>query len=739
MLAIPVAAQADLASLKASCRTTDAVDGRRSNAIQIPYRYCDDGVPRVGGRTPNEGAVRAVAVPQRYDGYNGLPDQTRPDPDAGADSRGRIALDVNVALPDRARHPRPLEGYPLIVLLHGCCPASKADWHGTIDARGEKWHHTDAWFAARGYVVLSYTSRGFVDGDGRGSTGEAQLGHRAYEVNDLQYLTGLLAEDPFFGVNPQRVVVSGASYGGGVAWLALTDPKWRSPRRAIDMRLAAVAPKYGWTDLAHALVPNGVPKRSLLRELFASGVVLPPEIEESFACLTSSTPFASDPFCSQVPALLDPFTLERSAHLQQRFLARIAFKESWQIPVFSAGSLSDQLFPLEEHLRMAEALRSRVPDYPIQEHYGDYGHFAQSKPKEWGDLCRNIHRVCAVSDYRRGFNRRPTGIARLGATTRLNQFIDHYAKPPGNPRAARPGHGVTIALQTCRQNADRTWQPDEPGERFSAAVFGELAENRWLLDLTGEQETTADVSPNPHADTADPVANAELNGGECVSHRTPAGEGVATYDSEELAGDITMIGRTQVNATVQGAAAGVQLNARLYEVFQDGTQVLVDRGVHALADESGTVVFDLHGNGWRFREGHRVRIELAQDDDPYVRMSDQSTGLTVTGVRLALPIRELAPGDPGDAGPDVNLRVTPRAGGVFGLAARSPTGERYAIADFEFFVVDDAGDLQPLGEPQDSRSSTYTGTAGVNYTFAARAIDRRGVSGPLAFEGALAR
>ena len=35
-------------------------------------------------------------------------------------------------------------------------------------------------------------------------------------MNDLQYLAGLLAEDPFFGVNPQRVVVSGASYGAAL-------------------------------------------------------------------------------------------------------------------------------------------------------------------------------------------------------------------------------------------------------------------------------------------------------------------------------------------------------------------------------------------------------------------------------------------------------------------------------------------------------------------------------------------
>jgi predicted acyl esterase len=749
-------AHADLASLKASCRTTDAVDGRRSNAIQIPYRFCNDGLPRVGGRTPNEGARRAVAVPERYNGYAGLPRKVDPDPDAGADSDGFVALDANVALPDPRRYPRPRGGYPLIVLLHGCCPGSKQDWHGKIDGRGEKWHYTDAWFAARGYVALTYTSRGFVNEDGRGSTGETQLGHREYEVNDLQYLAGLLAEDPFFGVNPERVVVSGSSYGGGVTWLALTDPVWRSPRKRIKMELAAVAPKYGWSDLTHALVPNGryrqdelapidpddalsrspagAPKRSFLQRLYSSGVTLPQSIADTFACLESTTPLAANPLCGSTFAVLDSFIRERSAYFQERFFGRMAIDDNWQIPVFSAGSFSDQLYPLEEHRRMGTMLRWFVPEYPIQEYYGSYGHLVQEKTKEWADLCQRIRRPCEFNDFKRGFNVRPVELMRLGVAGRLNRFVDHYARPPGNARQARPGQNVVVSLQTCRQNESRMWPLDEPGERFEADLFEGLAPNRWLLDLGGARPTSSDAAPNPHADEADPVK------GSCISHSTPAGPGVATYDSGPLAGDVTMIGQTRVTASLQGAAAGLQLNARLYDVYPDGTQVLVDRGVHTIADGSGTVTFDLHGNAWRFAEGHQVRIELAQDDDPYVRRSDQAATMTVTGARLSVPIREIGPGDPGPAGPDLRLRVSPLAGGGFDLKARSPTGERIAIEEYEFFLVDSAGNYQPLPQNDDRpRRRSFTGTPGTTYTFAVRAIDARGVAGPFAVKSAVAR
>ena len=201
-----------------------------------------------------------------------------------------------------------------------------------------------------------------------------------------------------------------------------------------------------------------------------------------------------------------------------------------------------------------------------------------------------------------------------------------------------------------------------------------------------------------------------------------------------------MIGQTRVIASVQGADAGLQLNARLYDVYPDGAQVLVDRGVHTLVDGSGTVTFDLHGNAWRFPEGHRVRIELAQDDDPYVRRADRSATITLTEATLSMPIREIAPGNNGEAGPDLRLRVRTLGGGRFDLKARSPTGERVAIEDYEFFVRDASGAYQPLAQNDDRpRRRSYTGTPGTTYTFAVRAIDRRGVAGPLAVKSATAR
>jgi hypothetical protein len=101
-----------------------------------------------------------------------------------------------------------------------------------------------------------------------------------------------------------------------------------------------------------------------------------------------------------------------------------------------------------------------------------------------------------------------------------------------------------------------------------------------------------------------------------------------------------MIGATTVSIDYSATGAeGLQLNARLYDVLENGTAVMVDRGVRRVSEASGTVTYQLHGNGWRFPPRHKVRIEIAQDDDPYLKASTVPSSATLTGVRLSIPIR----------------------------------------------------------------------------------------------------
>ena len=162
-------------------------------------------------------------------------------PEAGA----RVGLDTTVYFPSASPA-------PAIVLAHGF-GGSKT---GLADQARS--------LAGLGYVVLTYTARGF----GR-SGGLIHLDAPSYEVADASLLISYLATLPQVLKDVSgdpRVGVAGSSYGGGLALLL----------GAYDKRVDAVAADITWNDLSQALFPNaaggqpGVFKKLWAGELFAS-------------------------------------------------------------------------------------------------------------------------------------------------------------------------------------------------------------------------------------------------------------------------------------------------------------------------------------------------------------------------------------------------------------------------------------------------------------------------------------
>lgn len=194
------------------CQLKDAADDETETNIELPIVKCNDGLPS------SSGGANGIPVPVAYnsnaadDDSAGLPrpaDETQRtekiatfdlQPDEAGD---RVTLDINVTMPASAGIAQEYEqpwnltkaprgGFPVIVLMHGCCGGDKTSWEAPIvdggaeGAEGEKWHQSNAWFAARGYVVITYTARGFRNANEQGSTGTTQLDSRSYEINDYQ-------------------------------------------------------------------------------------------------------------------------------------------------------------------------------------------------------------------------------------------------------------------------------------------------------------------------------------------------------------------------------------------------------------------------------------------------------------------------------------------------------------------------------------------------------------------------
>jgi len=152
---------------------------------------------------------------------------TRDEMVAGTPESGApVELDTTLYLP--ARTPA-----PAVLLAHGF-GGSKVDLGPEARALAE-----------HGYVVLTYTARGF----GR-SGGLIHLDAPAYEVADAKDLVSYLATLPEVLTDAKgdpRVGVAGSSYGGALALLL----------GAYDPRVDVIGADITWSDLTESLFPNG--------------------------------------------------------------------------------------------------------------------------------------------------------------------------------------------------------------------------------------------------------------------------------------------------------------------------------------------------------------------------------------------------------------------------------------------------------------------------------------------------
>lgn len=688
-----------------TCTLRDAAGGDPESGPELPYVFCDDGLP------PSGGGANGIPVPVKYaagpggDDFTGLPDPASQEEVDEADAEddlqpedgNRITLDVDITLPPSKKVlsglgleappvARPAKGHPVIVLMHGCCGGNKTSWEAaSADAEREHWHHSNAWWAARGYVVVNYTARGFRNQNEQGSTGTTQLDSRSYEINDLQYLVGLLAdhdaarraegEPLLFDINPRKVGAVGGSYGGGFSWLAITDPTWKSPASKISMRLAAAVPKYGWTDLVESLVPSGhyadwkktpkglrsaiapvdpakalsrtpigVQKQSIVAGLYATGnlrsgnhTTFPAYLHDTYTRLQIGEPYEGDP---TIEPVVESFLADRSAYFQRDFWSRVS--KGMKVPIFAAGAQTDPLFPAMETLRFYNKLKNLKSDYPITLYMGDYQHFVQNKAKEWGDMCGEDHHVCTLDDFRKldGTIGETSKLrVHVGINTRINRFLDHYLM--GKRKAPKP---MAIATTTvCPSNATEALPADEPGIEYRAPSWRAMAPKLKVLGWAGGGAVSS-AANDAHAAEGDPVFR-DRQTNKC--HTLPAGSpgpGVVQYTSEPLAKPFTMMGLPQLNLDYSVTFSGDEywIAARVYDKDPEGQMTMVTRGLCKVnlvtQPDKLCESFQLFGNGWRFEKDHALVVEVSQSDTPFLRRQNEPSSLTLNEANIALPV-----------------------------------------------------------------------------------------------------
>ena len=536
-------------------------------------------------------------------------------------------LDVTLTLPSNATR-RPL---PLVVFLHGVL-ADKGEYisesrGGTGPDRGgaayKTVHWNNIWFASRGYAVLNYSSRGQG-----ASGGQIGLASKRLEVEDTRHLTGLLVDDrdsaePLASIDRREVGVLGSSYGGGQTWLLLTTRgegarrfgSWRSPAGRL-VELAAAVPQYTWSDLLYSLVPNGhqlsgapidpatantplgIGKLTLIDGFLATaGQKFTPEIVRWLTRLNLGEPY-DDPGDPIVPEAKRALTEERSAFYQRDYFEALDRGRARRVPVLAAQGWTDPIFPALEALRMYEELRRADRRYPISLYLGDFEHLtAQVK----------------IPDLRRFHD--------LGT-----RMLDHHLRGRGR----RPRTRVEAAVTNC--------QAERFGPVLKARSWARLSDRSVELAFP-EPQTTVSPLADPRGPEIDPVIASQARGRGCLSTSSAPPAGVATYLAP-VEDNWTMVGLPHLRFSFQTAAPDLELNSRLWDVAPDGTQTLVDRGAYRSVGEAGGAVadYELFGNAWRFEAGHRLMLEIVQDDSTYLRRDNFPSTATISDLTLSIPV-----------------------------------------------------------------------------------------------------
>jgi predicted acyl esterase len=556
-------------------------------------------------------------------------------------------LDVDVTLPEKGNGP-----FPTIVMLHGF-GGSKTDFETTSaagpapDVAGNGstiYRYNNVFYARRGYAVVNYTARGFGNSCGGGSAGDhagacgagyIRLADSRYEARDTQYLLGLLADQGI--VKPRDIGVTGISYGGGqsmeLAFLAdkvyLPGGKlvpWRSPGGK-KMRIAAAYPRWPWSDLVSALVPNGrfldtevapleqslrpfgVPISSYLNGLYLSGVL------RGYYCggAPASTP-CTDPEANitQDKAYIDagqPLSTPALAALKNIYRyhggypLRFHKGASKPAPLLIQSGWTDELFPPEQALRVYGYLRSEDKQAPVSLQLGDLGHSRGSNKPGLNHFFNN--------QAARFFAARLLGAKKQGPA-------------PGS---------VTAFTQTCPITA-----PD--GGPFKAKRWKELHPGSFGFGAGGGQEFTSAGGDPTVAKAYDPVFGTTEA---CKAIPLSAEPNVATY-ARRVGKGFTMLGLPTVKARISSTGQYGQIDARLWDVSPEGTQLLVSRGVYALTNgQSGEIEFQLHGNGYRFAKGHSVELQLLGRDSPYYQPGNVPFTVRTSDLEVSLPTLQRKP------------------------------------------------------------------------------------------------
>ena len=529
---------------------------------------------------------------------------------SGAAYDGFLVSDDGTSLDARLQVPAGSGPFPLVTLIHGYAGSKSSS--GDIAGK----------LLGDGYAVLRYSTRGFGE-----SWGQVNLADLNLEIADLRTMIGRVMDDPYCNLDPAKVAVTGASYGGGHSWLALVQPTFPTPSGTKTVHIVAIAPIAPWSDLFYSLLPNGRPnasidgfgglKLSFVNGLYASGLrddaARPyPNYPDYFigwhAWLNATEPNPLDPLWLQIRDGVAGF---RSIYWQQAFWNTAVHN---RIPIFQVQGFTDDLFPLPEAKRMLLAINRVESNYPITSYFGDIGHPRASNKTAEVDYVLDLIRPWLAAYLKGGTAPAPKIYAALT-----------------KPRSAAFSPSDVLVLDSWDQLstsiASKKWD-DQTSPLVNPVTFaqGGITWDPFVMEGAEELKPYTEVPPEPARVI-----------GSYASYKVKA---------KQLSGgtDLTIAGQPTVTLDAVVTGHRVQLNVRLIEEASTA-DYLITRGTYTVDAGTGvdighrTIVIPTYGNYWRVPANNRIRLEISNVDSPYLTPSREPSTTVISSVRLDVPTR----------------------------------------------------------------------------------------------------
>jgi hypothetical protein len=529
-----------------------------------------------------------------------------------------VPLDVDVTLPPSGEGP-----FPTIVMLHGWGGNKGAFESSSPNGDGNNtFHYNNVYFAQQGYAVVNYSARGFGNSCGSAESrketpgcekGWIKLADQRYEARDTQTLLGSLVDQKIAKVG--ALASTGISYGGGqsieLAYLKNrirlpngTFQPWTSPKGK-KLSITATFPRWPWSDLVDALTPNG---RFLDGEVapFAQsyepfGVEIQSYVSGLYALGNATgyiAPAGQDPEADLTKWLAavnagEPVNPEDEAIAKQIYTYHQGYGlGGTPAPMLLESGWTDDLFPPSQSLRAYN--QSRANKCYAAQMFGDLGH------------SRGSNKV----NTNHAFNEEAAGF--------LAAKLQHSGKTPANG-------SVTAYTQTCPQSA-------EGGGPFTAKNWAKLHPHTVSFGSAAAQTFTSGGGNPSIAAAFDPIGTTDA----CKTVSTETEPNTANYTT--TSSGFTLLGLPTVTASIKTTGPFGELVSRLWDVLPGGEQRLISRGVYRLNEnQSGTITFQLHGNGYAFPAGDTVKLQLLGRDDPYYRASNGAFSVEVSNLTVSLP------------------------------------------------------------------------------------------------------